>query len=81
MSVCQNRALVTEMFIDWDTFYLLIFIQYSSKHNKKNVNMDLSFGLEEPGKMNHQARLAQSVEHETLNLGVVGSSPTLGDLF
>ena len=26
------------------------------------------------------ARLAQSVEHETLNLGVVGSSPTLGDL-
>ena len=28
-----------------------------------------------------QAWLAQSVEHETLNLGVVGSSPTLGDLF
>ena len=29
----------------------------------------------------HSARLAQSVEHETLNLGVVGSSPTLGDIF
>ena len=28
---------------------------------------------------NHTARLAQSVEHETLNLRVVGSSPTLGD--
>ncbi len=28
-----------------------------------------------------QARLAQSVEHETLNLGVVGSSPTLGEFF
>ena len=28
-----------------------------------------------------KARLAQSVEHETLNLGVVGSSPTLGDIF
>ena len=28
-----------------------------------------------------RARLAQSVEHETLNLGVVGSSPTLGDNF
>ena len=28
-----------------------------------------------------KARLAQSVEHETLNLGVVGSSPTLGDVF
>ncbi len=28
-----------------------------------------------------EARLAQSVEHETLNLRVVGSSPTLGDKF
>ena len=27
------------------------------------------------------ARLAQSVEHETLNLRVVGSSPTLGEIF
>ena len=27
------------------------------------------------------ARLAQSVEHETLNLRVVGSSPTLGAYF
>ena len=29
--------------------------------------------------MSTVARLAQSVEHETLNLRVVGSSPTLGD--
>ena len=29
----------------------------------------------------HTARLAQSVEHETLNLRVVGSSPTLGEQF
>ena len=29
----------------------------------------------------HTARLAQSVEHETLNLRVVGSSPTLGAHF
>ncbi len=28
-----------------------------------------------------QARLAQSVEHETLNLRVVGSSPTLGEQY
>jgi hypothetical protein len=28
-----------------------------------------------------KAWLAQSVEHKTLNLGVVGSSPTLGDQF
>ena len=28
----------------------------------------------------YTARLAQSVEHETLNLGVVGSSPTLGGM-
>ena len=27
------------------------------------------------------ARLAQSVEHGTLNPGVVGSSPTLGETF
>ena len=27
----------------------------------------------------HQAWLAQSVEHETLNLRVVGSSPTSGE--
>ncbi len=27
------------------------------------------------------ARLAQSIEHQTLNLRVVGSSPTLGDHF
>ena len=29
----------------------------------------------------YSSRLAQSVEHETLNLGVVGSSPTLGVFF
>ena len=28
-----------------------------------------------------QARLAQSVERETLNLNVVGSTPTLGAFF
>ena len=28
--------------------------------------------------LTYGARLAQSVEHETLNLRVVGSSPTLG---
>ncbi len=31
-----------------------------------------------PSSCNKSARLAQSVEHETLNLRVVGSSPTLG---
>ena len=31
--------------------------------------------------MSTTARLAQSVEHETLNLRVVGSSPTLGAKF
>ena len=33
------------------------------------------------GHTHSTARLAQSVEHETLNLRVVGSSPTLGDIF
>ena len=29
----------------------------------------------------HQARLAQSVEHQTLNRRVVGSSPTVEEIF
>ena len=33
------------------------------------------------GSPSKKARLAQSVEHETLNLRVVGSSPTLGEIF
>ena len=33
-----------------------------------------------PSPASRSARLAQSVEHETLNLRVVGSSPTLGDI-
>ena len=32
------------------------------------------------GPLTKKARLAQSVEHETLNLRVVGSSPTLGEI-
>ena len=32
------------------------------------------------GSVSTTSRLAQLVEHETLNLRVVGSSPTLGDL-
>ena len=31
-------------------------------------------------KLHNIARLAQSVEHETLTLRVVGSSPTLGEI-
>ena len=31
--------------------------------------------------LKYTARLAQSVEHETLNLRVVGSSLTLGEFF
>ena len=39
--------------------------------------------LRKPGRrrLSSAARLAQSVEHETLNLRVVGSSPTLGVVF
>lgn len=33
------------------------------------------------GLLHIKARLAQSVEHQTLNLVVVGSSPTLGVSF
>ena len=39
----------------------------------------LSTGFLRSFSVSKYARLAQSVEHETLNLRVVGSSPTLGD--
>ena len=38
------------------------------------------FDMMWPTSLQCSARLAQSVEHETLNLRVVGSSPTLGDI-
>ena len=41
-------------------------------HQRRHVSNKLNFNNSLP------ARLAQSVEHETLNLRVVGSSPTLG---
>ena len=43
--------------------------------------MKIGVGLSLKGRVLNitlSARLAQSVEHETLNLRVVGSSPTLG---
>ena len=46
--------------------------------------LDLSFGivvLTTARTHNQQARLAQSVERQALNLMVVGSSPTVGVLF
>ena len=47
-------------------------------HQRRHSRLSWQF------KFDHQrtsARLAQSVEHETLNLRVVGSSPTLGVTF
>ena len=41
----------------------------------------LSFILDKNLHPKYIARLAQSEEHQTLNLGVVGSSPTLGENF
>ena len=37
--------------------------------------------LDEVTNSYRMSRLAQSVEHQTLNLRVVGSSPTLGEAF
>ena len=57
---------------------------YSLAINSVNENMDFEFlifkDLYFHQRINNIARLAQSVEHETLNLRVVGSSPTLGDI-
>ena len=45
---------------------------------KTALNIPAEFHLN-AGVFPQAARLAQSVEHETLNLRVVGSSPTLGE--
>ena len=50
----------------------LLFIDYDRITLRMQVPSENSIILD------CQARLAQSVEHETLNLRVVGSSPTLG---
>ena len=48
---------------------------------KEIVKMRVMDGVQtDCGSGEKYARLAQSVEHETLNLRVVGSSPTLGVL-
>ena len=62
-----NRTRVARMGILHDTTTPAT--QYSTKMVKKFWDTKVS------------ARLAQSVEHETLNLRVVGSSPTLGEIF
>ena len=46
--------------------------------NQKNEEMDI-FNTSE--KYCRQARLAQSVERQALNLVVEGSSPSVGDFF
>ena len=53
------------------TFLFIIFLNYRCLVRFIGVPIAL---------MGTVARLAQSVEHETLNLRVVGSNPTLGDL-
>ena len=45
------------------------------------VLSELNNGLYAVKRFTNQARLAQSIEHRTLNSRVVGSSPTLGDFF
>ena len=59
---------------------ILAIIASITRNNLKLLEKDANeFRLDV--ELHNIARLAQSVEHETLNLRVVGSSPTLGDLF
>ena len=51
-------------------------------HRRFNFSLDsLRDSSQAIVNLRYHAWLAQSVEHETLNLRVVGSSPTLGDQF
>ena len=61
--------------------YIMILVSIASitRNNSKLLEKDrIEFRLNV--ELRNIARLAQSVEHETLNLRVVGSSPTLGDI-
>ena len=51
------------------------------RHTGDDPKDETKVGLLRCGLADRAAWLAQSVEHETLNLRVVGSSPTLGDHF
>ena len=51
-----------------------------SERERVSLSPYCSIYVEHISKMEPTARLAQSVEHETLNLRVVGSSPTLGEV-
>ena len=63
------------------SMYIMILVSIASitRNNSKLLEKDrIEFRLNV--ELRNIARLAQSVEHETLNLRVVGSSPTLGDI-
>ncbi|RAK83870.1 hypothetical protein BO79DRAFT_61627 [Aspergillus costaricaensis CBS 115574] len=51
-----------------------------TSHEPLNLSIPLLYPLH-PASFNEQARLAQSVERETLNLKAAGSSPALGFTF
>ena len=66
--------------IFWSFFYGCLFVHAFFRRNCSPVNylrLKISYNSAATCQYN-SARLAQSVEHETLNLRVVGSSPTLG---
>ena len=69
------------VFMNVKGYFALIWLLYVSVlyfGGKTVLNIPAEFHLN-PGAFPQAARLAQSVEHETLNLRVVGSSPTLGE--
>ena len=55
--------------------------QYSTKFHRLDGYIIHKDFQKSPLLVTKQARLAQSVERQTLNLVVVGSSPTVGDHF
>ena len=64
------------MLIFGETFFVTCYIKSIQKNVFEVSCKQIAFHA-----CNETARLAQSVEHETLNLRVVGSSPTLGAAF
>ena len=68
-----NTCLITYSHIKW-------FVLFRLQANSPFCVLDITFDkFLKKSILSTTSRLAQLVEHETLNLRVVGSSPTLGD--
>ncbi|TKR62435.1 hypothetical protein L596_026395 [Steinernema carpocapsae] len=78
--VFDKHSLQPNQFLNGDALYLTVYAALTVAKSSKNANINkVSFSLYLHFPYNWgRSRLAQSVEHQTLNLAVAGSSAALG---